>query len=635
MRSNPLHTLIQALQNSCVLAVIPASGTYQDWSPLGQTVAPSVSGVKWITGEQDGISAEGASSVIATDHVSLQITSGSLICGCPAPPTYYTFNRLFGKRFSAANGYDFFLNGTNSIALQGNVTSSFVSDWTRARTFGVCWANGGFPEFYYDGVNVGTGSSAITTAAGSGDLRLGNSAVIPRPMISPVSGWLIFDRPLAAVEVAQVHTFLTKLRTSRSAGADRRYFDRPTPPESSGGVVFDFDAANAVGRKVWDRAQNWDFGLGGNVVPQSSVLGPVLEGDGASGYAFNASTLKAFTGGFTLKARVLVLGSTGTTQAFVGFSSALYFDMLGSRTLRYFAAGLTPDSGISSGVLQYGAPYEVAMVHDPVAGKVYQYLNGVKVLDQPVTGTVTVSQIGVMNANANGFRFMRGQMSRAVMHDYPQSEEQITASWNELANRVLYYEDFWDVPDTLADITAGGIPGTDLIVGSGAWKVTRDATHAWLECVSSGFVYVPYNIAFGVWDFDLYKGGATQPTLSFVASTPTATSDSTHSGYYVLANASERLSIAEVVGGASTTKTASADSVVPENDWFSLRIDRRADGALSYYRVVNGVATLVDSSGAGTNPFTDLTHTTSQYMVFDLDSGDRISRIQHTFGAPL
>jgi len=124
----------------------------------------------------------------------------------------------------------------------------------------------------------------------------------------------------------------------------------------------------------------------------------------------------------------------------------------------------------------------------------------------------------------------------------------------------------------------------------------------------------------------MYKGG--DGTVPYVVFMNDENSLSNHVGTYGLVfQTDETIRFAKDGGSLWST----AKSYVSNNTWYRIKITRSSIGVFTVY--IKGGSfgddyVLVDvTGGAGTNPGTDNTYTTSNYFVVDLDPGDEISNV--------
>jgi len=143
-----------------------------------------------------------------------------------------------------------------------------------------------------------------------------------------------------------------------------------------------------------------------------------------------------------------------------------------------------------------------------------------------------------------------------------------------------------------------------------------------IDASPSGLGY-PFNKAYGVWEFDVYKAsGATSITFGFIHEMST--------GYWFTYNASEEFSLQEY---PALNFLMTSTSSYPIETWYNIRIVRNetenqyingVSGAFGIY--VDGA--LMDVS-VGTNPVVDTTTITSSFMLLDSNTlGDKIRNMK-------
>jgi len=183
-------------------------------------------------------------------------------------------------------------------------------------------------------------------------------------------------------------------------------------------------------------------------------------------------------------------------------------------------------------------------------------------------------------------------------------------------------------------LTSGWIPNTPLRISSGTWSVITEQVDGKLSkvlrCDSAGIVYLdtsivtgsPTNDAYGTWEWWFSKDVSSGTRITFIGDTIGNESTAGQDGYTVLFNYQERVYLKESASGAATNKFYTNTGYFTENEWHKFRVTRRdTDGQFTAY--MDGE--LIDvTGGSGSNPVTDNTTTTSNYIVFDFDSGDKI-----------
>jgi hypothetical protein len=145
----------------------------------------------------------------------------------------------------------------------------------------------------------------------------------------------------------------------------------------------------------------------------------------------------------------------------------------------------------------------------------------------------------------------------------------------------------------------------------------------YLECTGAGTLALPSNQAYGTWEFDWYKGVDTNSLKVYL----TSSYINDVNAYNIEFRSDERILLVKNGAGFS----ASIAAYFQNFTWYRTRITRTQSGVFTLY--IKGGAfgnnwVLVSTiGGSGTNPVTDNTYTTSNFLVLDLDAGDRFTNL--------
>lgn len=198
-------------------------------------------------------------------------------------------------------------------------------------------------------------------------------------------------------------------------------------------------------------------------------------------------------------------------------------------------------------------------------------------------------------------------------------------------------------PVSLATRVSGEIANGWKIL-SGTWRTTEDAPAGGspggrqLSTVTAGTVYQKQKAAFGSYHFRLLAGtlGVATSNMAFIAASPTGTGLGT--GYELHLSTSGRINFRRVTAGVATTLTQAAAGYVAFGVWYDFWVTRRTDGVFSIW-IRGGVYTtwtLVSvAGGSGSNPVTDITHTTSEYVNFSGAAADQSRGVRVFLGEML
>jgi hypothetical protein len=163
----------------------------------------------------------------------------------------------------------------------------------------------------------------------------------------------------------------------------------------------------------------------------------------------------------------------------------------------------------------------------------------------------------------------------------------------------------------------------------------------YLECVTAGLLVIPSKQAYGTWEWDIYKGAdANETNIGFINNNNNFNVSFTSglsNGYYFRFTTTEVLTLGKNnIGAGADLLNNTVTSYIAINTWYRIKITRSNVGAFTV--LIKGGSftptagydgwTLVSvTGGSGTNPVTNNTYTTSNYLVLDLDAGDRISNL--------
>lgn len=160
----------------------------------------------------------------------------------------------------------------------------------------------------------------------------------------------------------------------------------------------------------------------------------------------------------------------------------------------------------------------------------------------------------------------------------------------------------------------------------------------YLECASDGVITTSSNTAYGSWEFDWYKGAdGNGIRLNFIQSS--ASLYTTGAGYMLDIYPDESITLYRFLNGAATPLLNTSASYITNNTWYRMRITRTTTGLFTL--LIKG-GTFAPTAGydgwtllgvtGGSNPVTDNTYTTSNYLVMILKGLDRVTNIKITNG---
>ena len=302
---------------------------------------------------------------------------------------------------------------------------------------------------------------------------------------------------------------------------------------------------------------------------------------------------------------------------------SIYDDINNVNTLRYSI--VAPD----------GALHYVVAVMDSLENLLY--IDGVLVGSGESSLDDWSSYAGVLHhggrrvGGVNGFSGCVGSM---LIHNVAKDQDWVTQEYLKGA-QACQFKTGWGVRESLGNEVANsrvGVNSSPFEILSGAWQMSMDTVDGQnvkvIECVTNGGILVPTSLfeatateaAYGTWEWWFNKTSTGNVSFMFTASAESLIGGGTQDGYLIEASAGELYYLRRVDNGVRADLMFTAGGVVPTDSWNKSRTTRRYDGSFTMY--LNDVAV---TPAGGTNPITDATYTISNYMVIEMERGDKIA----------
>jgi len=587
------------------------------------------------------IGAQGAGNLNLGDPASCRATTHLTILAFGDFARLETDGRIVSKRSGATAAtcdYDFYLGNTPHVVLHDGVAvSTLNADYRGSKSVSVRVADGAVPSFFFGGVLAGVGGAVVDVDDDGNALYVAAREGGANRLIAPLSALLIYvDLALTDEQISDLHRlFMEDARGVPSAPL--RTISLP-PRDLNNAALYLAGAKNALGNVVDYSGNGLDATVTGRVGEEREQV------SGARVQHFHG----AGRGIVTAPANALLTGHTG--QTFSGLARVdgdgetnegrvFSFDDAGAvraelvtrnandlRFSRMFADGQA-DWDIAVRPANK-LPYFIMVYHDgdpthlPVG-----WANGRAITFAVSTGrtgaltddTGAILKIGNRNAVD---RTLAGTVGRFKLHGAALAANEARTEYlqhgthsTELAPRRAY-------PVTLANVAAGRVGPWDRI--SGTWSYRDDGTRRQLVNVVAGACCVPSVQAYGAWYFRLKKVGAAAVFEAMtLASARAVRGAATQNGYALRVLANESVVLDRITGGAvaNTVLTSVAGYLAPDTE-YEVMVTRTYDGYFVLWLRGDAYAdwTLVGSG-------TDNTHTTSNFMVADLDVGDELSEV--------
>jgi hypothetical protein len=187
----------------------------------------------------------------------------------------------------------------------------------------------------------------------------------------------------------------------------------------------------------------------------------------------------------------------------------------------------------------------------------------------------------------------------------------------------------WGVKESVANVTAGYLENSPFQVISGTWKISADTIRGVeakvIECVAAGALYIPTSTmrmtptqaAYGTNDYWLYIAADGAQRYIYEIDDKTLANKT---GYSMIVTAAGIFGLQEWVANNPSNLFYTAVGTFVDETWTRVRQTRSSAGVFTFY-----LDSILATADFGTNPITDTTSTTVDYLVFQLSAGDKVA----------
>lgn len=586
----------------------PASLTaYMGLTDFGSEISSASTWFFSFENKQDWTTAQGLISERATNDFIIYVGSSGL----------YMYN----------NG----VSGTLTV-------SSYVNT---IKTIAFTVVNGSAPKVYINGVYVGALSNPMTLAFSDAAFKIGTSLVTGtnRPLLNPLNALLIYNSEKSAAQVAAIHNEVIKLKTVNTG---TRFIDSGVGSQGSqklwSGQVSGWNMENGSNGKIND-AIGVNHGTPYNITQTKSPWGePKIELNGTNGYVncgTNSSTdftTQSFGGWVwanpsSIPSLGIIIGRDIDLTCGYGLYLQSASNAYGFRTNQ-----LGTKQPVTSSVTTAANRYKLIGFFSEAGGNNYLYENG---SDKSST---TVARTNPATAASYPFCFGRygvaayffpGRLTKPVIGTFTSKaefEREMQKEYNRVARKVMYRQDFEAAPIMYSAIGSGTIPGTDVEVLSGTWKISYDTTlnKKVLECVTAGTCAVPIeadNGIFGTLTAKIKNVNASSSIHIGLSSTKVSLLSATDYSIGIGANN------VYVLKSGATVLFRSVESFAA-GSYHTIKMTATTESV----RIPTCNNTTL-TAAIGTNPVTDSANTSAKYILIYADTAnDKIADINKYFG---
>ena len=208
-------------------------GTLRDVAGSGAVLTPAFAQHWHQRDAQDGIRMDAAASQLTAPHFA-EHAVGSLTILEWGWHQAHVLNDTTVRKLGTLGRYQYYTNNPTSLSLyNGTVAATLVTPVRGARMLAVTLENGSTPEFWRDGISVGSSVTPLTIPATDGVLYVAGPSADPR---TTRSGLIIYPGPLLAAEIWATYEYTQRLGTPRKQwpGSGLRYPNRHTEQLTNG-----------------------------------------------------------------------------------------------------------------------------------------------------------------------------------------------------------------------------------------------------------------------------------------------------------------------------------------------------------------------------------------------------------------
>jgi len=238
-----------------------------------------------------------------------------------------------------------------------------------------------------------------------------------------------------------------------------------------------------------------------------------------------------------------------------------------------------------------------------------------------------------VGSRAGASAFLNGVVEDIRVYSGIMESSTITALYNEARGKLSYYctgED-WNVSP--AEVTSGLIGNSGFSVGSGGMFIASDPDGGRVKAIvvqTDGWYSRPSTQAYGEWSFimDRYQTNTTRVLL--IGSDNADVTGGTQNGYYFISGNSGQVTLSKVTAGAGVSLFQSAGGVMVTGTRYKVRVTRNVAGVFSTYLtdMDSGSPEFLVTAITGTNPVTDTSFSTSNYLVIQGDQYDALGNFK-------
>ena len=443
---------------------------------------------------------------------------------------------------------------------------------------------------------------------------------------------MLLDKALTGQEVAELYDLS---KTEYGNKEKKHTFYLPSNVDNSdstlvAGYNMDVDGSGIV----QDVTGAYPGTLTGGAVQEQGVFDNALLLDGNEGRVDTGSTDYIGTGDITVAGLIKLNGFGGGGFGRI-FENGKFTIYTSDNMLTMISDGSTGATS-AAGTLKLNEWIHFVLVRPSGGDNCIFYIDGNDATNLADSGTPAgaISNLFIGN-NSGSNRGLDGVLDNMRIFNEIKNATWIADDYAKFAETLTYRDSLKDANVSTGNVTAGYLENTDWQVNSGAYQVKYDSTEdaRYYSCETAGVAYTSSDMAYGTWEFDVYKDadGNTMQII-FIANVIGTKAASGQEAYVLTINNVEGIQL-EKAGTGGGDLMVSAAGLLSLQTWYRIKVTRRYDGQFTvYFSSDNGITYTQVVAASGSNPVTNNVTTTSNYTSLDNDPGDRVKNLTFSRG---
>lgn len=537
--------------------------------------------------------------------------------------------RIISKRDGGGTAYDFYLSAANTLSVfNGTISTTIapVASVHRARSLAVVLTNGSVGRFFVNGGYAAPGVNVANVVNYAGTVYLANLLGASQ-LKSGLQGAFVFGSVLTDEQISDLDEAFVRIpgigkeQKIHAVSANLRPAGIECTEMFVGQIGSDGKIAGLKGVSVGTITQP----VGTN--KSKCCLNPAMVGNGGFVQVTNPGSLISATQGsieFVATPRADCPNGAYLVDANANIRTRLQF----YTTTQWQSTKGNPAVTVVSpvGSARVGRPAHLILTWWTDAGIQTEelFVDGVSQGTSVFLDTTACSALQFLSSAGVSFR---GTVSFIRPYNQRITAAQARSLYVEASRAGMVQDERFGYPVSLANVTAGKVgPWTR---GSGTWQWQDDGTQRKLVTIGSGYAWrdgFGDGSAFGAWYWKSKKVGAGNSLqVGIISNTNGAIGSTAQSSYDVRIASDESIIVFRVSPGPIYSGViATIAGYVAIDTEYEFFITRRYDGLFTLY-IRGGAFATWTTVGSGT----DATHTTSNFVVADIDTGDTLSELMY------